>query len=149
MKLSGSLIKPLALCAWVLFASGCATVDYVGDTYAPTDRVDMYFAAQDIHRPYKVMGQMTLGEDAFTSAESMQADLKKEAMARGADAILFSGMQRVQTGSTTQWQDFGKTKGKHPYEYGTATTQVQEKKEMTGSLLKYTDLSASQYVTSV
>lgn len=123
--------------------SGCATVDYVGDTYAPTSHVDMYYDAQDIHRPYKVMGHMTLDEDDFTSTESMQSDFRKEAMDRGADAVLMAGMHRIQTGTTTQWQDLGKTKGKHPYEYGTATTQVQEKKEMTGSLLKYTDLSGS------
>lgn len=146
MKLADLFVRNLALCALVLFVSGCATVDYVGDTYAPTDHVDMYFDAQDIHRPYRVMGQLTLEENEYSDTASMQVDLKKEAMARGADAVLFTGLRRIQTGSVTNWQDTGKTKGKHSYDYGTATTHVEQNKEMTGSLLKYTDLAPSQYV---
>jgi len=146
MKLMGLFIRNLAFCSSILFFSGCTTVDYVGDTYTPTDHVDMYFDTKDIQRPYRVMGQMTLDENEYSDTESMQADLKKEAMARGADAVLFTGLRRVQVGSVTQWQDMGKTKGKHPYTYGTATTQAQENKEMTGSLVKYTDLAPSQAV---
>lgn len=146
MKLKDLVIKNLALCALALFAAGCASVDYVGETYAPTDYVDMYFDAQDIHRPHKVMGQLTLDEGEYTDSQDMQAEMKKEAMARGADAVLFTGLRTIETGSVTEWQDTGKTKGKHKYDHGTATTRVQREKEMTGSLVKYTDLTPSQYI---
>jgi len=35
-------------------------------------------------------------------------------------------------------------KGKNKYDFGTSTSQIQHEKEMTGSLLKYTDLSPSR-----
>ena len=148
MKFKNLFIRNLALCALALFVSGCATVDYVGETYVPTNRVDMYFDAKDIQRPYKVMGQMTLEEDEYVNAERMQADLKKEAMARGADAVLFTGLQKIATGVVTGWQDTSKDKGKNKYDSGTSTSRIEQKKQMTGSLLKYTDLPPTQYVTS-
>ncbi|MFA7254746.1 MAG: hypothetical protein WC133_01440 [Candidatus Omnitrophota bacterium] len=144
MKLPGFYIRCLAVFALVLFISGCASVDYVGDTYAPTDHADMYFDAKDIPRPYKVMGQMTLDEQEYASSQAMQADMKKEAMARGADAVLFTGMQKIQTGVVTHWQEPVKNKGKNKYDFGTSTSQIQHEKEMTGSLLKYTDIAPSQ-----
>jgi len=146
MKSADLLARNLTLCALVFFISGCATVDYVGDTFTPTNHVDMYFDAKDIPRPYKVMGHMTLDESEFADSQNMQEDMKKEAMARGGDAILFTGVQKIQTGVVTNWQDTGKTKGKHNYDTGTSTSQVQRQKEMTGSLLKYTDVPPVQNV---
>ncbi len=146
MKLRDLFSSNLALAALVLFVSGCATVDYVGQTYAPTDHTDMYFDAKDIPRPYKVMGQMTLDEDEYTDSQKMQEDMKKEAMARGADAVLFTGLQKIQTGVVSNWQDTSKQKGKHKYESGTSTSRIEQQKEMTGSLLKYTDVTPPQNV---
>jgi hypothetical protein len=146
MILQSLLIRNFALCALVLFISGCATVDYVGETYAPTSHTDMYFDAKDIPRPYKVMGQMTIDEDEYTDSQKMQEDMKKEAMARGADAVLFTGMQKIQTGVVTNWQDTSKQKGKHKYDSGTSTSHIEQQKEMTGSLLKYTDRVPPQNV---
>lgn len=144
MKFTALFVRNLALGALALAVSGCATVDYVGETYAPTERTDMYFDAKDVPRPYKVMGQMTIDEDEYADSQAMQADMKKEAMARGADAVLFTGMQKIQTGVVTNWQDTGKKKGKHSYDTGMSTSQIQHQKEMTGSLLKYTDTPPSQ-----
>ena len=145
MKLTNLLIRNLALCALILFISGCATVDYVGETYAPTNHVDMYFDAKDIHRPHKVMGQMTVDDGEYADSQEMQTNMKKEAMARGADAVLFTGLQKIQTGAVTDWQDTSKKKGKHKYDSGTSTSRIEQKKDMTGSLLKYTDLKPPQY----
>lgn len=144
MKLLDFFGGNLALLAFVFFISGCATVDYIGDTYAPTQHVEMYFDKADIPRPHKVMGQMTVEENEFADTSELQEEMKKEAMARGADAVLFTGMQKIETGVTSNWQDLGKTKGKHPYQYGTSTAQIQHNKQITGSLLKYTDLPPSQ-----
>ena len=146
MKFADLLVRNSVLFALAFFVSGCATVDYVGETSAPTKHTDMYFDAKDVPRPYKVMGQMTLQEHEFADSQEMQADMKKEAMARGADAILFTGLQKIETGVVTNWQDTGKTKGKHKYDTGTSTTQIQRQKEMTGSLLKYTNLPPPQNV---
>jgi len=144
MKLPDFFIRHSALFALAFLISGCATVDYVGETSAPTSHADMYFDAKDVPRPYKVMGQMTLEESEYADSQEMQADMKKEAMARGADAVLFTGLQKIQTGAVTNWQDTGKTKGKHKYDTGTSTTTIEQKKEMTGSLLKYTDVAPPQ-----
>mgnify|MGYP000872164489 CR=1 FL=1 len=122
-----------------IFLPGCASVDYVGDIYPPTGQVDTFFDTHDIQHPYKVMGKMTLDDSEYADNQAMLAEMKKEAMSRGADAMLFDGVQKIETGVSTTWQDPAKNKGKYPFETGTSTSRIQHEKEMTVSLLKYTD----------
>ena len=90
------------LLAFIVFSLvGCATTDYVGETYAPTSHVDVYFATTDIGRPYKVIGQSKTEGSEYMSFELMQEQLVKDAMAKGADAVLIGGMETVVTGSYT------------------------------------------------
>lgn len=128
------------LLVFFFLLAGCASIDYIGDTYSPTQYVDMYYDKADIARPHKVMGQMTVEENEFADTSDMMKELKKEAMARGADAVLVTGSQKIETGITSNWQDFGKTKGKHSYDYGTTTSQVQHDKIIAAQLIKYTDI---------
>ena len=44
----------LISCAMVI---SCTTTDYVGKTYAKTDRVEIFFSTDEIKREFEVMGQ--------------------------------------------------------------------------------------------
>ncbi len=40
----------------MLLAMGCAPVSYIGNSYEPTDNVDLYFSVDDIKMEYTVIG---------------------------------------------------------------------------------------------
>ena len=48
----------------VLLAMGCAPVSYIGNSYEPTDNVDLYFSVDDIKMEYTVIGH-ALGADGW------------------------------------------------------------------------------------
>lgn len=50
--------------------------------------------------------------------------------------------RKVATGIVSNWQDFGETKWKHSNQFGTSTAQIQQDKQITASLIKYTDVQA-------
>lgn len=125
-----------------LIFSGCTTIDYVGEEYTPTTHVDMYFAEEDITQEYKVMGHLLATAEEGISAEKMQKDMKKKAMEKGADAIVILGMEKYQSGATTQYTETteeGKTKKGNPKTTTTATTTstTKEKKQIKAILVKY------------
>lgn len=138
MKKSHRLVRNILLFSLLFLAAGCVTADYMGESYPPTSNVDTYFDKQDIKRDYKVMGQITLDADDFLGNDKIMQKMREEAMNHGADAVIVTGMQKIRTGETTEWQDTSKHKGKHDYQTGTATTQYETKKEVTGELVKYT-----------
>ena len=65
----------------------CIPIDYIGDTYPPTDNVEVFYSEKDIVKHYVVFGHI-LGSKA--SVNNIQNELKKEAMKRGADGIIFT-----------------------------------------------------------
>ncbi|MGH8015152.1 MAG: hypothetical protein ACREBV_03080, partial [Candidatus Zixiibacteriota bacterium] len=117
-------------------------IDYVGDEYPPTTNVDLYFAEEDITREHKVMGHIVATADDLVSAEGMQKEMKKKAMEKGADAIIILGLERYQSGETTNYSETteeGKTKkGKvKTTTTATSTTTAEEKKQIKAILIKY------------
>lgn len=74
-----------------LLVIGCASVNYVGKSFDPTTRVDMYFAKEEIKKEYTVIGH-ALGSGTWVSNEKIQRKLLKEAKFRGANAILITGL---------------------------------------------------------
>lgn len=147
MKTMKMLALPLAI-----MLSGCATTEYLGKSYAPTSHVDIYFATSDIHRPYEVMGEAkTEGSEAL-SFESIEQQLVKDAMAKGADAVLIEGMDTIVVGATTSNQGTIKEKpryvvdkngklknvGGSDHYSGYTSTIEQRDKVISSKLLKYT-----------
>jgi len=75
-----------------LFAVGCTSARYVGNSFSPTTAVDVYFSEEEIETDYTVMGH-ALGSGAWgASYAKIQEKLIKEAQHRGADAILITGL---------------------------------------------------------
>ena len=144
-------LKMLALPMAVLLL-GCATTEYLGKSYAPTSHVDIYFATADIHRPYEVMGEAKTEGSEYMSFENIEQQLVKDAMARGADAVLIEGMDTVTVGSTTSTYGASKEKPKYVVDkdgnlkniggsghYSTiASTNELKDKVIRSKLLKYT-----------
>ena len=73
----------------IFFIISCIPIDYIGDTYPPTENVDIFYSEKEIRLKHNVFGHI-LGSDA--SFEDIQEQLKIEAMKRGADAILFTNI---------------------------------------------------------
>ena len=68
----------------VLSAIGCAPVSYIGNSYEPTDNVDLYFSVDDIKMEYTVIGH-ALGTDGWQKTqkrikEALIKDAKMERM---------------------------------------------------------------------
>ncbi len=84
----------LSTILFLLSISSCSPrINYLGDTYSPTQEVDIFFDEQDIQKEYKVMGVMKNEAEDFEldDAESVKNAMVKKAKAVGADAILFIG----------------------------------------------------------
>jgi hypothetical protein len=139
------IVRHWAWLGLVLWLGGCATVDYVGKSYPPTTRVDLYMAPSDVQRPYEVIGEARaqVGDVLFGGpGEELQAKLLIEARAHGADGIILGQLDTRQVGQTqeTNAQATTKTKGnKKTTQYtDTSTTTVHEMNELRGTLIRYT-----------
>jgi hypothetical protein len=86
----------LGLC---LLLSACMSIPpgYIGSHYSPTEKVDIYYSANDITRHYTVMGRITSMRDGKrTVLNNFTAVAQRE----GADAILIMAPGSSGTGNT-------------------------------------------------
>ena len=74
-----------------LFVSGCASVNYVGDEFSPTETVDIYYSEDAIDKDYDLIGH-GLGSGFWVRNQKIQSKLIEEAKEKGADAILITGL---------------------------------------------------------
>ena len=86
--------RPLSLvglytCA--LFMSGCASVNYVGNEFTPTNDVDIYYSEAAIDQEYDLIGH-GLGSGFWVKNKKIQDKLIEEAKKKGADALLVTGL---------------------------------------------------------
>jgi hypothetical protein len=65
-------------------------IHYLGDTFAPTDTLQVYYNEKDIRQPYRVMGKMTNDMLADFKVEQVKSTMIEKAKKVGADGILFS-----------------------------------------------------------
>jgi hypothetical protein len=88
----------LRLATIALFACltvGCATVDYVGQSYAPTSHVDLFFAEKDVPKEYAVIGQVLASGDQFVSASALHTKMMARAREKGADGVIILEVSRT------------------------------------------------------
>ena len=128
----------LVLFAFCLLLTDCATTDYFGKTYPPTQRVDVFFSPQDVRRSYEVMGEIHAQADELVSLQAMQRQLVNEAMQKGADAILIEHVGKTETGFTTvEQKNKEKKKSGQSSSATVSTTQIETNRVITAKLLKY------------
>lgn len=125
---------------------GCATVDYVGNSYPPTAHVDVYMAASDVTRPYQVIGEVRAQVEALPltkPGQQLQDKIVAEAKARGANGVILGGVTSREAASTTQTYGQGTStkqgSGKRKANWSeTSQTNVDEVTELRGQLIRYT-----------
>src|SRR4029079_8499262 len=123
----GSIMRRMMpMLALMLVAAGCAHLDYVGKTYAPTQTVDVVYSEHDLHQEYTVIGQLIATGDQLVSASKLQDKIVERARQVGADAGIIEGMERVVTGSSTNYTESSKDKDRDHRTNGTAVTTTQE-----------------------
>ena len=136
-------MKRLLLLAVVALAAlSCTKIDYVGEEYAPTDRVEQFFSEADVTREYKVMGYIVATADDMVSAEKMHKKLVEKAQKVGADGIIIEGLERYSSGSNTSYSETreektdkkGKTK---TVTSGSSSSSTEEKKQIKATLIKF------------
>jgi len=126
----------------MVLLSGCASVDYVGKTYAPTHDVEVFMSADDVGRAYEVMGEARAQVDTIPFAkpgQQLQDKLVAEARARGADGIILGQLQNRTVGSTSNTAGQAqRTKNKKKTQYNeTTTSSDSEVTELRGQLIRY------------
>lgn len=96
----------LILIGITLLLGACAPkINYLGNSYTPTQQVEIFFDEKDIKGDYRVMGMIDNEGDDFEEddPEIVQQAMVEKAKAVGADAILFTGFyNRVVTENNTQ-----------------------------------------------
>ena len=107
-RLAGRNPLLVVACLVGVFAvSACTTLEYHGDNHAPSDKVDVLFALEDIEQPYTVMGRLTARAQANkTGVERMQRKLIRAAMDRGADAIVYVSSEKAEVPNRDRSQEF-------------------------------------------
>ncbi|MCA9311763.1 MAG: hypothetical protein KDA21_11195 [Phycisphaerales bacterium] len=80
---------------------GCVSHDYMGESYAPTEHVRVFYDAASVPDGFSVIGEDRAEASEFMSSNDIVADMVKKAREVGADAILIDGVQIVDVGSTT------------------------------------------------
>lgn len=79
----------LILIGLFVLLSNCAEVNYIGQTYQPTDEVEIFFDEKLIKYEYTIIGQaLGTGYDN----DKIQEELIKTARFRGAHAIIITGI---------------------------------------------------------
>lgn len=91
-------MKMIAAMMAGLLCVGCAYTEYSGTNFQPTTRVDVYFGADQITKKYTVMGEAKTEGGEDMSFEQIEQKMVKDAMAKGADAILIEGLDEVTIG---------------------------------------------------
>jgi len=89
------VIRLLSVTLLASLAAGCATIDYVGESYEPTTRVDVFFSEKDVPREYKVIGQVLASGDQFVSASALNTKMLANAREKGADAVIIVDVSRT------------------------------------------------------
>jgi|SRR5690606_23514288 len=73
-----------------LVSGACATTAYVGDRYAPTESVEVFYSAKDVKQEYRVIGHLSeklLGQNDEWARQRIIAKGKDV----GADAVIILG----------------------------------------------------------
>src|SRR5262245_50166162 len=89
----------------VALLSGCAHLDYVGESYPPTSQVDVFYSEQNVPRPYTAIGEVIATGDMLVSTDKLQHKIRDEARKHGADAVVLTGLEQYQAGESTSWSE--------------------------------------------
>lgn len=124
--------------------TGCASINYLGESYSPTRHVDLFFSENDITKEYKVIGRMEATADAdelIYSSDKFTEEILKKAREKGADAIVILDFGNVMTGmseSRSRTETTEETKrGTVRRDQENVSHTVDEKRRVEALVIKY------------
>jgi predicted TIM-barrel enzyme len=126
----------------VLPLVGCAHLDYIGETAAPTTTVQVFYSEANVPQAYRVMGEAVASAGLLVSTDKIQRQLVDKARKTGADAVVLTGIEHYESGqstsseeSTTRSKDKkGSTKVSSS---SSSQTSVEESKRIHALFIKY------------
>jgi hypothetical protein len=84
-----STLKLFCYSLLLLTISACARVNYIGNSYAPTQRVEIFYEEEQVQDNYEVIGKAVASS---RNDEQGRNALLKRAQEEGADAILIEDL---------------------------------------------------------
>ena len=143
----GSLAKCLIGSLYLLFiAVGCTTINYIGESYPPSQQVDLYFSEKDIEKQYKVVGRIIATANAHEliySSDKFTQSILKKARGKGADGVVILGFEKVMTGidhSRNRTEKSTEKSGKTFTEESESTnSSIEEKRRIEALAIRYTE----------
>jgi hypothetical protein len=129
----------------LILLTRCASISYLGDTYPPTQHVDVFFSESDVGRDYTVIGRMEATADAdelvYSSDKFTQAIMKKAAE-KGGDAVVILNFGKVTTGvnesrDRTETTEETRHGGVVTREHEDVSHSVEEKRRVEALVLRY------------
>ncbi|HWJ27529.1 MAG TPA: hypothetical protein VNS32_13370 [Flavisolibacter sp.] len=81
-------LSPFILSLLFIIGSCSPLVYYIGDSYTPTNDVQVFYDIKEIKKEYKVIGRMT--KEITLNSEVEKNAMIREAKKHGADGIIFS-----------------------------------------------------------
>jgi hypothetical protein len=132
----------LLLAIGMLLCAGCAHVDYVGESYAPTTQVDVYYSEANVPREYVVIGEVIATGDEWVSSGKMQEKIRREALKHGAHAVILTSLEKYASGEHSSWSQDQKTsedkKGRtRTKTTGSSNTSTDETKKIRALFIRY------------
>lgn len=94
-------MKKFLYLSLLLICFSCSPqINYLGDSYAPSTDIDVYYDEGDIRKDYKVMGLMTSDnvDNPFASVNKIKDMMIAKAKENGADAIWFINLVGLPSG---------------------------------------------------
>lgn len=117
----------------------CGTrINYLGNTYNPTDKVDVYVDESAIKRGYAIVGKGYVRGDLFTKPMNIQAKAISTAKVKGADAVLFKDIVKPATSGIHTFMRSDSV-GKSLITTGTSSINQDVSTEFIVLFLKYND----------
>ena len=143
----GSIAKCLIVSPYLLFiAVGCTTINYIGESYPPSQQVDLYFSEKDIDKEYRVVGRIVATANAHEliySSDKFTQSILKKARKKGADGVVILGFEKVMTGidhSRNRTEKSTEKSGKTFTEESESTnSSIEEKRRIEALAIRYTE----------
>ena len=83
---------PLTILLFSCLVYSCSTartIDYIGESYAPSEHVEIFYDVKQVKKEFKIIGRMSV---LTMYIESTHREMIKKAKSVGADAIIFTDL---------------------------------------------------------
>lgn len=88
------------LATFVLLLSSCATTSYMGDKFAATSNIDVFYDVKDVKKEYRVIGHIYASTGV--NADKVKESILAKARAVGADGVIILGLNTTGAGKNTE-----------------------------------------------